>query len=191
MNPNAAVFAKLRTETAALLKYDLSNLSAWESAKLDVCCLLRWELDRQQSAMLQGQPVDARQVGIISEQLETLLRPVATVATAHDYGVARAKLKALIDNAVKAADLETAFDAEREEAQAVLAALPPAALAAALHEQTNDEQTNSVSRVTFIDHATIQPQRPAPVPYGSEPWRDFIDDAGNIITRPRNRAPGS
>ena len=37
---NAAVFAKLQSE----FKYDLNNLSAWETAKLDMCCLLRWEL---------------------------------------------------------------------------------------------------------------------------------------------------
>jgi hypothetical protein len=68
---------------------------------------------------------------------------------------ARDRLKALITATF--AQREPAFDAEREEAQAIAAALP--STPAIPHEQT----TNNNTRVTYVDGDVIRPSPPSPL----------------------------
>jgi hypothetical protein len=96
--PPAELYQRLRRETAQLLNFDLSNLSAAQSTRLDRATLLRWELDRIAGSQVRGDAVDVSRAVAASEALERLLSPTASF----DAGVtesrsARNRLLQLLD----------------------------------------------------------------------------------------------
>ena len=77
---------RMRNEVAGLLKYDLSNLTAAQSVRLDRAAALRLELDDVQSRQLAGLPIDMAKFVVASEALERLVggNPDAPAA-GHDF----------------------------------------------------------------------------------------------------------
>jgi hypothetical protein len=166
--PNAVIFGKLRAETCGLLGFDLDHLSAWQEARLDTTVMLRWELDRMQSEMMAGKPVDAKQIAAIGEQLEAALHPIdGTNAEASEpdnrearealaslvLGIAEARahggyrvpsrLGRLINDAI---DRVVGHDDAAEEAEAAVAVPPPASVASPAPSITAPEQSTSEHR---------------------------------------------
>jgi hypothetical protein len=76
---------RMRNEVAGLLKYDLNNLTAAQSVRLDRAAALRLELDDISSRQLAGLPIDMAKFVVASEALERLVggNPDET-STAHD-----------------------------------------------------------------------------------------------------------
>jgi hypothetical protein len=97
--PPAELYQRLRRETAQLLNFDLSNLSAAQSTRLDRATLLRWELDRIAGSQVRGDAIDVNRAVAASEALERMLSPTASfngeVVESH---TARARLAALINS---------------------------------------------------------------------------------------------
>jgi hypothetical protein len=66
------VHEQLRRDTAAMLKYDYTNLTAAQSVRLDRAAMIRLELDDCQTKKLAGQPFDMNKYIVSSEALERL-----------------------------------------------------------------------------------------------------------------------
>ena len=83
----------LRRDTAKMLGYDYSNLTAAQSVRLDRAAMLRLELDDCQTKKLAGQPFDTNKYVVASESLEQLVggNPEQTNA-AYDFTGAKAEL---------------------------------------------------------------------------------------------------
>jgi hypothetical protein len=74
----AKFYHALRASTAALLNYDLDNLTLTQSLKVDLASSLRLEIDRITAAQLAGEPVDLRELVLATESLSRLVAPDGT-----------------------------------------------------------------------------------------------------------------
>ena len=103
--PPAQLYSRLRTETAALLGFDLSNLNAAQGARLDRATMLRWELDRIAGSQVRGDAIDVTRAVAASEALERLLSPDTSFnAELHESHSARSRLLQLINNLAEVAE---------------------------------------------------------------------------------------
>jgi uncharacterized small protein (DUF1192 family) len=191
--PPADLYQRLRRETAALLNFDLSNLTAPQGARLDRAVMLRWELDRCAGSQVRGDAIDVPKMVAASEALERLLSPSFT-AEAHESHSARNRLLQLINNiaeittadrvdeiAVLEAEVARlkATIAEKDSAlRAVLGEIPAAA--------TTDKQNHTPAKA----HADAQARksqvaRPAPQ-ISSQPPRGYLQtDTPLHLKKPR------
>jgi hypothetical protein len=118
----AQLYSRLRIETAALLGFDLSALTASQGARLDRATMLRWELDRIAGSQVRGDAIDVSRAVTASEALERLLSPAASLEIeAHESHSARNRLAQLI-NSISEILSEDRRD-EVGELQAVIARL--------------------------------------------------------------------
>src|ERR1700730_18234011 len=69
-------YTKARAEVASMLGYDLDNLSAEQTTRLDIATALRVLLDNQTGKLLRGESLDARELLMASEALSRLLPPL-------------------------------------------------------------------------------------------------------------------
>lgn len=106
---------RMRNEAAELLKYDLNNLTAAQSVRLDRAAALRLELDDVQSRQLAGLPIDMAKFVVASEALERLVggNP-ETSTTGHDFSGAREELRQFF---ARRAEAIARRDARAAEAQ--------------------------------------------------------------------------
>jgi hypothetical protein len=113
-NPIARMQRRLRADTAKLLDYDINNLSAWQSVRLDRASTLRLQLDDISAAQLRGDPIDMPRFILASKELEAMLggNPEQTIA-ANDFSGAAAELEALFSQRALALERRR----EREEAR--------------------------------------------------------------------------
>ncbi len=161
--PFAELYARLRTECADLLGFDLAALSPAQTVKLDRVVALRLELDTLQSKQLAAQPIDLPKLLQASEALEKLL-PAGATDNADGNGM---DLRRLNDD-----ELETllrltakANGIEMEQAAATPAAAPAVEMpdngrgdtAAALDQKQADPAAAEIARLT----AVIEDQRRA------------------------------
>jgi hypothetical protein len=112
---------RMRKLTAELLGYDLSNLTAAQSVRLDRAATLRLELDDVQSRQLAGLPIEMAKFILASKELEAMFGgdPEAPAADHHDlFAGAREELRLLLDQRASA----IARRRLREEAKAIAAA---------------------------------------------------------------------
>jgi hypothetical protein len=70
----AALFERVRAETARMLNLDLLDLNPAQVVRLDHATALRLELDRLLAIQMRGEPIDIGRLTIASTQLETMLR---------------------------------------------------------------------------------------------------------------------
>jgi hypothetical protein len=117
---------RMRNEAAELLKYDLNNLTAAQSVRLDRAAALRLELDDVQSRQLAGLPIDMAKFVVASEALERLVGGNPEALPSFDADASIAAVVANIDGLLRAreqADHERDADLMwREEMAAVVAA---------------------------------------------------------------------
>jgi hypothetical protein len=92
-NPIARMQRRLRADTAKLLNYDINNLSAWQSVRLDRASTLRLQLDDISAAQLRGEVVDMPRFILASKELEAMLGGNPDASTAHDFSGAREELR--------------------------------------------------------------------------------------------------
>jgi hypothetical protein len=76
MSAAPPVYAQARAETAAMLGYDLANLSAEQATRLDVCAALRLVVDDQGGKLARGETTDVAKLLSASEALARLLPPL-------------------------------------------------------------------------------------------------------------------
>jgi hypothetical protein len=77
----AAAYAVLRTETAAMLKLNSSDLSLVEGLQLDLVSLVRLEVDMLQGRALANEPIDLDRLSTALGMLQKLLPAQALVST--------------------------------------------------------------------------------------------------------------
>jgi hypothetical protein len=77
----AAAYAVLRTETAAMLKLNSSDLSLVEGLQLDLVSLVRLEVDMLQGRALANEPIDLDRLSTALGMLQKLLPALALVST--------------------------------------------------------------------------------------------------------------
>ena len=119
----------LRVSTAKMLSLDINNLTAAQSVKLDRCCMLRLLVDDLRAKQLSGQQIDVREFVAASESLERMVGDGSLEGPARFSPDHRAKLRQLIENAMRGSEAQDAEDeatmALKDEAQAIAAAAPP------------------------------------------------------------------
>jgi hypothetical protein len=71
-----SIYQKCRTDVAGMLGYDLDNLSAEQSTRLDIGTALRVLLDNQSGRLLRGESLDARELLMASDALAKILPPL-------------------------------------------------------------------------------------------------------------------
>jgi hypothetical protein len=125
----AAAYERLRTETAAMLRLNLADLTLTEGLQLDLVALLRLEIDSLQGAALSGETVDLQRLAAAHGMLQKMLPERALVASAPPaeprFGpTARQRLRELIERTVLREDPPEveAERAWRDEMQAVAGA---------------------------------------------------------------------
>jgi hypothetical protein len=94
----AAVYERLKTETAGMFGYDLADLSLTQGLQIDLVSLLRLEVDTMQGKVLAGETVDLQRLvaahGLLQKMLpaQALVAPAA--AASHDaFAGAREELE--------------------------------------------------------------------------------------------------
>jgi hypothetical protein len=115
----AGLYTALRGETAKLLGLDLTSLSLVEQLQLDLCAMLRLEIDTLQGECLAGHEIDLARLKSAFEMLRQLLPAAAEpapVASDDDGGDAQRALLEIIQNYDDANEAEAALAMEREEA---------------------------------------------------------------------------
>jgi hypothetical protein len=168
----AELYQRLRIETAALLGFDLSNLSAAQGARLDRATMLRWELDRMAGSQVRGDAIDVSRAVAASEALERLLSPTASFdGEVHESHHARAKLAALYDSIAEV--LVADKDARVAELEAALAE----------KDQVIAEKTSTIVALGGATGKRVEEFNRAGPPRGhlkgpAEPWRPFVDEGG-------------
>jgi hypothetical protein len=70
------LYQKARSDVCGMLGYDLDNLSAEQSVRVDVGSALRVLLDNQSSRLVKGESLDARELLMASDALSRLLPPL-------------------------------------------------------------------------------------------------------------------
>jgi hypothetical protein len=76
MSAAPPVYAQARAETAAMLGYDLANLTAEQATRLDVAAALRLAVDDQSGKLARGETADVTRLLSASEALAKLLPPL-------------------------------------------------------------------------------------------------------------------
>jgi hypothetical protein len=76
MSAAPPVYAQARAETAAMLGYDLANLTAEQATRLDVAAALRLVVDDQSGKLARGETADVTKLLSASEALARLLPPL-------------------------------------------------------------------------------------------------------------------
>lgn len=82
----AAAYERLKIETAAMLGFDVSDLTLTQGLQLDLVSLLRLEVDTMQGAALSGEQVDLQRLAVAHGMLQKMLPPQALVAPAQTTG---------------------------------------------------------------------------------------------------------
>ena len=129
MNDPAAAYDRLRTETAAMFGFDVSNLTLTQGLQLDLVSLLRLEVDTMQGAVFAGETVDLKRLEMAHDMLQKLLPEKALVAPAptpdarkDDTAEVEAMITGLLRVRERAAAILTADRMWREEMAAIVAA---------------------------------------------------------------------
>jgi len=167
--------ARLRRETAELLGYDIDELTAAQSVRLDRAATLRLELDDIETRQLAGLPIEMAKYVVASEALERL---VATAhpeqENSHDFSGAREKLAALIENMARAEEYKAAEADAREEAAMAAEALgapiepPPTPRPVPIEPPPRPRPVLVEAPRDIPPHYLKQNQK-------REPWTDYID----------------
>ena len=84
MSAAPPVYAQARAETAAMLGYDLANLTAEQATRLDVAAALRLAVDDQSGKLARGETADVTRLLSASEALAKLLPPLREPPPASD-----------------------------------------------------------------------------------------------------------
>jgi hypothetical protein len=77
MTDAPSIYAKARADVAAMLGYDLDNLTPEQATRLDIGTALRVLLDNQIGRLLRGESLDARELLMASDALAKILPPLA------------------------------------------------------------------------------------------------------------------
>jgi hypothetical protein len=72
----SSIYQRARADVAAMLGYDLDNLTPEQATRLDVSTALRVLLDNQSARLVRGESLDARELLMASEALSRLLPPL-------------------------------------------------------------------------------------------------------------------
>jgi hypothetical protein len=183
-NNDVDVYARLKTETAAMLGYDVANLSPLQSLRLNVACVLQLELDRAAALQARGEAVDIKALTTAAEALEHLLRPAAAPPDAVRRSEGREKLRALIESTLATGDqtradehavLKAENEALRAELQARAAPAPTAAPSADIVPPAPDPLELAKAREAARIKAIATAPRDAP-------WRNSVTEDGCIRT---------
>ena len=188
-DPSTA-YARLRAETATMLKLDAASLSLVENLQLDLVSLLRLQVDELQGAALAGAPVDLDRLSTALAMLQKLLPSQSLVAHAPApegrFGPsARERLRELIERTVLRED-PPEVEAERA---ALAAAMPPGAQytpsapapfvpppATSLQQESPPPRPlTDIEKMDRINATPALPPRGEP-----EPWRRHVDGSGII-----------
>jgi hypothetical protein len=76
MTDASSIYQRARADVAAMLGYDLDNLTPEQATRLDVSTALRVLLDNQSARLCRGESLDARELLMASEALSRLLPPL-------------------------------------------------------------------------------------------------------------------
>jgi hypothetical protein len=155
MDDRAKFYAALRANTAALLNYDIDNLSLQQSLKVDLAASLRLEIDRITAAQLKGESVDLRELVLATESLSRLVAPAGTGTEAQqpDFEGAREKLSQFLDD--RAERLEQALRSSNPNVrEAALQNLSPA---------VNEIIAELRAEIERLNEQLLALQPPAPV----------------------------
>jgi hypothetical protein len=192
MSDGMDIYRKLRNETASLLGFDLSNLSASQALKLDLTTTLRLEFDSLQGQQLSGQPIDFGRLLIIAEKLEALLpkRESDLAPPRRIEDDPREQLRRLIMKQVEAHQFEEAREidvlrAENETLRQTIRSLrgepPPSSEPKALPPPTTVDEPprpEAPSPKPFVNG--IQPREVERTFLGTEPWRPYVTGHGGV-----------
>lgn len=169
----ATQYERLRRDTARLLNYDIANLTPAKEVRLDRVSALRLEVDHLQMLQLSGQPFDLSKLIAASEMLERLLSPSLDLRAS--YSGDFAKFDKLLEGVIAAREYEPVLD--EPTPQPVLDERPP------------QPMLDDPPQPTPPPSAKPPPPRQREIPahylksgQPAEPWRDYIDSGGNIIT---------
>jgi hypothetical protein len=196
-NPIARMQRRLRADTAKLLNYDINNLSAWQSVRLDRAVALRLQLDDISAAQLRCDPIDMPHFILASKELEAMLGGNPEQTTSPNYG-AIAEIEAMIDGLLRTREqADHKRDADlmwREEQAAILAAGGNVDLVAAAPAVAKRSSADDVSHPALPAAPAAPPPRRSmdeinaegpPQHYLQKPreaWREHIDADGNIVS---------
>jgi hypothetical protein len=179
----ADVYARLRAETAKMLGYDIADLTAVQTLRLDLAASLRLEIDRITALQMRGEPADLRALTSAAESLEKLLHPEVGPTGNASEG-AREEFARLLDGLAGAAE-----HVEHEETTRLRAEV------AELRVELARSRAGAVPPAPTTPSAEIVPLRPDPAevakareaarikaemtkPRDDEPWRPFVDASG-------------
>jgi hypothetical protein len=84
MSAAPPVYAQARAETAAMLGYDVTSLTAEQATRLDVAAALRLAVDDQSGKLARGETADVTKLLSASEALARLLPPLREPPPAAD-----------------------------------------------------------------------------------------------------------
>ena len=114
MSAVADVYARLRTETAKMLGFDIDALTPVQALRLDLAASLQLEIDRITALQMRGEPADLKAMTSAAELLEKLLHPAEVAQTRNPHEGAREELARFLQGRADAADAEWARQSEAE-----------------------------------------------------------------------------
>jgi hypothetical protein len=162
----------LRVSTAGMLGLNISNLTAAQSVKLERACFLRLLVDDLRAKQLSGQQIDVREFVAASESLERMVGGGSLEGPARFGPDHRAKLQALIENAMRGSEEQDAEDEAsrlwKDEQMALAAALPDGSSSASAQRGGSDNNVvplDASERVKPPPHY-LRDEQPR------EAWRD-------------------
>jgi hypothetical protein len=180
MTDPSAAYDRLRTETAEMLKLNIADLSLVGGLQLDLVSMLRLEVDGLQGLVLAGEQVDLGRLASALGMLRQLLPEKSLVASPAAASETRfgpehkARLKALIETTLMAAEVDDPAEAERK--RGILAREEMAAIVAA---GGAIEPAPSAPATVAPPPPPERPANVVPLHYlregQREPWRDFHD----------------
>jgi hypothetical protein len=178
----AALYQRLRRETAGMLGYALDNLSPAQELRLNVVSVLRLEVDALQGRSIAGESFDLGRLLEAAERLEKLL-PTPEPARSRDPGEdAREQLRRLImkhvevhrQDEIREIDLLRRENQElREEIMALRGAPPPL-----LEPKALPPPAETPPPKPFVNG--IQPHEVERTFSGTEPWRPYVTGHGGV-----------
>jgi hypothetical protein len=201
----AAAYDRLRTETAAMFGFDVSNLTLTQGLQLDLVSLLRLEVDSMHGAVLAGETVDLKRLEMAHDMLQKLLPDKALVAPAPapdvgEHGAAVFQVETMINGLLRArehADVKRTADLMWREEQAAILAAGGDVLAAVAPSVADGGRAQSGAGVSHpsgpppsppltseqkMERANNNRQPPAHYLRGEpEEWRRHIGADGSII----------
>jgi len=185
MTDASSIYQRARADVAAMLGYDLDNLTPEQATRLDVSTALRVLLDNQSARLCRGESLDARELLMASEALSRLLPPLREPVPDTNREDPRDYMwRTYCEMRARGAAFGQGYDGALKriaELEAKVAELE-AALAVSGADVTIRRAAPAADNVVPMSRTPSAPSKPAPPAPATgiitdnepEPWRPFV-----------------